>query len=90
MGPYISKFPGLKTFVITTSKLIMGERRDNLDTLVLQYFKKNPNLKCVDMLWEIPRLYKRWIEGIPQPQLVELSEDWIIDPEPRSHWGLGY
>ncbi|PPQ95385.1 hypothetical protein CVT26_008230 [Gymnopilus dilepis] len=84
MAPYLRKFPALKELIATPQLPLTVARSAAIDSDVLQLFKVNPSLKQVSVLWENPRLYKQWILGCPQDQLVQLSEDWIFErPRPE-------
>ena len=84
MAPYLRKFPALKELIATPQLPLTVARSAAIDSDVLELFKANPSLKQVSVLWENPRLYKQWILGCPQDQLVQLSEDWIFErPRPE-------
>ena len=75
---FLSKFPCLQRLIITSGNTLAKEQHDDLDNAVLQVFGANSNLKLLDISWGNLRVFKRWVEGVPHSQPIELSENWLM------------
>ncbi|KAF8911643.1 hypothetical protein CPB84DRAFT_1762452 [Gymnopilus junonius] len=82
IAPDLTKFPRLKQLVLSPSRPILPERYDEICAGVSLYLTKHLNLKYIDIFWDKPRLYQRWVDGVLQPGLIDYAQ--VFNPQ-----GLG-
>ncbi|KDR80019.1 hypothetical protein GALMADRAFT_1174973 [Galerina marginata CBS 339.88] len=80
----VSSFPRLRKLVITNIDKSSPHQiwaPDGFNPQIRQLFEKCTQLRYVDISWDADRIYRRWVDGSPLPELLVIERERILELE---------
>ncbi|KDR80035.1 hypothetical protein GALMADRAFT_242248 [Galerina marginata CBS 339.88] len=83
LAPKLPQFRRLRKLVITAPE---GGARfpgpaPEIHLHQLYAFEQCPELKSIDISWDSGPIYRRWVDGVPLPELLSIHRDKILELE---------